>query len=360
MRKPTTGGIVALLPFLVEGALSLNVLRALRVKGADVAVAFCANGGSGYTPDPMCDFAAENRLIDLSPIPPNLLRDRLSQEFEARGTKLALQIGAFSLYSVLPYVKERIPTLRLVDTLYNEVGHTLNHFLYEACFDGVIVESQHMARFVGDSTLKPDPRVRIVESGIDLDLFSPGRRGPGEEPLRIGYISRLSPEKNPLGFIDLFERLAERLPRLVATIAGDGPMADEVRTRAKASPAAKRLTYLGRVPDVAEALRAVDALVVPSKLDGRPNIVMEANASGVPVIGAPVGGIPELIAEGVNGYLADPSETDRMATWLRGWGEDPSLLAAICSSSREYAEARFDRRRMISDYAAAFAHFAGS
>jgi glycosyltransferase involved in cell wall biosynthesis len=352
--------IVALLPFLVEGTLSLNVLRELRRRGADVAVAFCGKGGRGYTPDPMTDFAAENRLIDLSPIPPGLLRDRLSREFEARRTRLALQIGAFALYPVLPYVKERLPTLRVVDILYNEVGHTLNHFLYEAYFDGVIVESQHMARFVRDSTLKTDPCVRVVESGIDLDRFSPGRRRPGDEPLRIGYIGRFSTEKNPLGFIDLFERLAECLPRLAATIAGDGPMVDDVRTRVKASPAAKRLTYLGRVLDVSDALRTLDVLVVPSKLDGRPNIVMEANACGVPVIGAPVGGIPELIEEGVNGYLAAPTETDRIATWLRAWDEDPSLLSEIRSSSRKWAEARFDRSRMIADYAVAFAHFAGS
>ena len=58
------GGVVILLPVLVEGALPLNVLRGLRAKGADVAVAYCANGGGGYTPDPVTDFAADIRLID--------------------------------------------------------------------------------------------------------------------------------------------------------------------------------------------------------------------------------------------------------------------------------------------------------
>ena len=354
------GGVVILLPVLVEGALPLNVLRGLRAKGADVAVAYCANGGGGYTPDPVTDFAAENRLIDLSPVPHNLRKERLIREFERRGTKLVLQINAFALYPELPYVKERLPGLRVVHLLYNEVGQTLNHFLYEACFDGVIVESQHMARFMRHSTLKSDPLVRVVESGVDLNLFSPGQRRPVEGPLRIGYVGRLSPEKNPLGFIELFDRLAERLPRLKAIVAGEGPMGEEVRTRIAASPAAARLTYLGRVPAVTDALHAIDVLVVPSTLDGRPNIVMEANACGVPVIGAPVGGIPELIEEEVNGYLAAPSETDRIASWFLRWDEDPSLLAAIGSTSRKIAEARFDRRRMIADYAAAIAHFAGS
>ena len=354
------GGIVILLPFLVKGAHSLNVVRGLRAKGADVAVVSCANGGGGYTPDTAADFAAENRLIDLSAIPPNLRKERLIREFERRGSKLVLQSNAFALYPELPYVKERLPALRVVNLLYNEVAHTLNHFLYEECFDGVIVESQHMARFVRNSTLKPDHRVRIVESGIDLELFSPARRLSCKEPLRIGYIGRLSSVKNPLGFIELFERLAERLPTLKAIVAGEGPMGEEVRTRIAASPAAARLTYLGRVPAVTDALHAIDVLIVPSTLDGRPNIVMEANACGLPVIAAPVGGIPEMIKEGINGYLAAPSETDRIASWLRVWDEDRSLLAAIGLTSRKTAEARFDRRRMIADYAAAFAHFARS
>ena len=349
---------MALLPFLVEGALSLNLLRALRAEGADVAAAFCLKGGGGYTADPMADFAAENRLIDLSSTPPHLLGERLKREFEARGTGLALQIGAFALYPVLPYLKQQLPALRVVDVLYNEIGHTLNHFLYEPAFDGVIVESHHMARFVRDSSLKPDPNVRVVESGVDLDSFSPKPGRLGTEPLRIGYIGRFSLEKNPLGFIDLFERLAERLPRLTATMAGEGPLAEEVRVRVKASSVSGRLTYLGRVPSVSDALRAIHVLVVPSLLDGRPNIVMEASACGVPVIGSPVGGIPELIEDGVNGYLAAPGECERIASRLRAWDEDPSLLAAVSRTSREYAEARFDRRRMIANYADAFAHFA--
>jgi glycosyltransferase involved in cell wall biosynthesis/SAM-dependent methyltransferase len=349
--------IVALLPFLVHGALSIAVLRALRAQGADVAVAYCLANSGGYTHDPMADFATENRLIDLSGLPSEQLRDRLQREFADRHVRLVLQIGAFSLYPVLPYLKQYDPSLRLVDIQYNEVGHTVNHFLYEACFDGLIVESHHMARFVRDNTAKPDPHVRVVESGIDLDFFAPAKPQSDQDRLCIGFIGRLSPEKNPLGFISLFESLAERLPNLSASIAGEGPIAEDVRLRIASSPAAHKLNYLGRVESVAEALRAVDVLIVPSTLDGRPLIVMEANASGVPVIGAPVGGIPELIEEGVNGYLARPWETDRIASVLRGWANDPARLAAIRVSSRKIAEARFDRRRMIADYGAAFAHF---
>ena len=248
-----------------------------------------------------------------------------------------------------------------MDILYNEIGHTVNHFLYESCFDGVIVESQHMARFIQAGTVKEDPGIRIVESGIDLDQFAPAAaRSPDPNRLEIGYIGRMSSEKNPLGFIASFEKLAEDLPNLHASMAGEGPMADDVRRSIAASPVTDRIRFHGRVESVAEALREIDVLMVPSTVDGRPNVVMEANAAGVPVIGAPVGGIPELIEDGVNGYVAKPTETDRIAGWLRQWTEVPASLAAVRASSRKAAETRFDRRRMIADYADAFARFLSS
>jgi glycosyltransferase involved in cell wall biosynthesis len=349
--------VLALLPFLVEGALSLAVLRALRALGASVVLASCATESGGYTRDLADDFSRDDCLINLASLRPDSQLDLLRREITERRINLVLQIGAYSLYPLLPYLKGQLPAFRLVDILYNEV-HTLNHFLYEPCFDGVIVESEYMARYMRAGAFKRDPCV-VVKSGVDLEFFTPGSPSldPGE--LRIGYIGRLSPEKNPLGFIDVFESLAERMPNLSAIIVGNGPMVEDVSKRVAESPAVSRLVYLGRLESIVDTLQTLDALLVPSILDGRPNVVMEANACGVPVIAAPVGGIPELIEEGVNGYLAAPAEIDRIASVLTAWAADPALRRRIRSTSRQTAEARFDRRRMILDYAVAFRHLGG-
>ena len=349
--------IVALLPFLVQGSLALAIMRALRARGADVAIAFCSQESGGYTADPMEDFAADGRLIDLSSMNPRYHQERLQREFTARGTRLTLQIGAYMVYPVLPYLKELIQTIKMVDILYNEVGHTLNHFLYENCFDGVIVESMHMRRFVERCTLKQDRDIRVVESGVDLDYFTPVPRMSAPGRLQVGYIGRMSVEKNPIGFIDLAERLAARVPGLQFSMVGEGTLSDDVRRRIATSPIQDRLIYHGRAPDVRDSLRALDVLIVPSRLDGRPNIIMEANACGVPVIGSPVGGIPELIEPGQNGVLASPGEVDSIAETLRAWMNDSATLTAIRRTCRSVAEARFDRSRMLDDYAAAFEDF---
>lgn len=348
--------ILALLPFLVKGALSLQVLREMRRRDFDVTVAFCMDASHIYTPDDMEDFRADGCLIDLTRYSHGENLDAVWDEMQRRGTELILQIGATRLYHHLPYWKERNPALRIVDTLYNEVGHTLNHFLYERCMDGVIVESDHMLQFIERNSAKEEANARVVRSGIDTDWLVPAAVGD-RQGLVIGYVGRMSAEKNPLGFIDIVEAIYEDLPSATFVLAGEGDQAKEVQNRVQASPAGARLRYDGYAPDMRVALQNLDVLILPSKLDGRPNIVMEANACGVPVIGAPVGGVPELISEGNNGYLVDPKNTRRIAEILTGLATDPGSLAALKQSSRSFAENNFDRRLMMENYANAFRYF---
>jgi glycosyltransferase involved in cell wall biosynthesis len=84
---------------------------------------------------------------------------------------------------------------------------------------------------------------------------------------------------------------------------------------------------------------------------------MEANASGVPVLANPVGGIPEMISDGINGYLVSPSQADRIADILAGWRINPEVFRELRSSTRALAESRFDRNRMMDGYATAFAEW---
>jgi glycosyltransferase involved in cell wall biosynthesis len=345
--------ILALLPFLVRGALCLRVLRAMRARGLDVAVAFTYGAGSN-APDDAEDFRATSRLIDLSRSHPGDDGAALEEEVRARNVGLVLQIGAPSLYGRLPYIKERFPRVRIVDTLYNDVGHVVNHFLYERCLDGVIVESHHMRRYVERCSCFSASHVELVESGIDIDEFTPAAERSSARSLVVGYVGRMSPEKNPLGFIELCERAHVALPATSFRMVGVGPMAEEVRGRVEASSARAVLSYDGYQADLVSALRALDVLVVPSKVDGRPNVIMEANACGVPVIAAPVGGIPELVEEGRNGCLVGSSDAKRSVEILRTWTSHPELLAEIKASSRSVAEERFDQHRMMDRYEAVF------
>ena len=349
--------ILALLPFRAKGALSLAVLREMSERGHKVMVASYLDGGGGYTEDPCADFSAEGRLVDMTKSHGDEGIEVLNGLVRKERVDLVLQIGSPSAYSQLPYLKEMNPGLALVDTLYNPIGHTLNHFLVEACFDGVIVESRQMRDYVVGASAKPDPGVRIVENGIDLKRFVPSARKTGDA-LVIAYIGRMSWEKNPLAFVDLAERLHARLPAASWQLYGEGPMTREVRERVGASPIGGAIRYEGYLDNPTTRLARIDVVIVPSKADGRPNVVMEANACGIPVIGAPVGAIPELIEEGRNGFVLSPGDQERIGDLLAGWTADPASLDRLRATCRLVAEARFDQVKMFDAYEAAFRGFA--
>lgn len=351
---PAARGILALFPFLVVGSLPVSVMREMRARGHDVTVARYLPVAQGYTMDPLDDFAAEGRLIDLSEAIGPYGPDRLEALVAERDIGLILQIGSPWAYSHLARLKERRPELRLLDTLYNNGPHFHAFAHYGSCYDGVLVESREMVRL-----LEGGPHgawVRQVESGVDISRFVPAGRAaqPPAPELVLGYVGRMSAEKNPLGFITLAEALHATRPGLSFIMFGEGAMAAEVKARIAASPARAAITFAGFADHPTTALAQIDVLVVPSVLDGRPAAIMEANACGVPVIAAPVGGIPELIEEGRNGFLCPPRDAARCAALVGALQEDPARFAALRETAREVAEARFDRRRMMDAYEAAY------
>ena len=348
-------GILAVFPFLVNASLPVAVMREMRARGHDVTIARYLPVAGGYSMDPLEDFVAEGRLIDLEAHLGESGTDALEAIVEERGIGLVLQIGAPWAYPQLALLKERRPALRLLDTLYNNGPHFHSFALRGVGYDGVLVESGEMVRLLqGDASR--GARVIQVESGVDIVRFIPAGRAvlAPEADLVLGFVGRMSPEKNPLGFVSLAEQLHEQLPWLRFVMFGEGAMAGDVRARIAASPAAAAIHFAGYADHPTTALAAIDVLVVPSLLDGRPAAVMEANACGVPVIGAPVGGIPELIEEGRNGFVVAPRDTARIAALLTGWRADPGGFAALRVSARAVAEARFDRRRMMDAYEAAY------
>jgi glycosyltransferase involved in cell wall biosynthesis len=350
----TECNVLALLPSLTKGAQSIEIFRAMSEKGIDVAIAFSADSSAPYAADEMDDFLARDRLIDLS-------RADLAESFEVIGMTiedlridLIVQVGAASLYPNLPRWKEANPKLRIADVLYESL-YTLTHFLYERSIDGVIVESETMRRYIKRASFNERPTLELIRSGVDLDSFTPQDRPPRDgSPITVGYVGQLSPEKNQIAFVDLAERLLDLEPDLAFRMAGGGPGATELERRLADSPYRDRLVYAGFVGDVRSGLHGIDVLILPSKLSGRPVIVMEANACGIPVIAAPVGAVPEMIDDGVNGYLLCAEETSAIHDLLSMWKKSPDTLTQLQRSAREYACRMFDRDRMIDDYANAF------
>ncbi len=349
--------ILMLVPYAPRGMLAPQILRALTARGFDPAIVVCESGAPAYQDDPFEDFEARGRLHDMKGQPTSHLRELLQDICEGkkhRRPKLIVQVGAYRLYPWLAGIKEEHPEIAVVDLLYNPIGHTVDHFLYERAFDAVLVESQFMQRFIRKASDQPDKEVLIVRSGVDLERFSPGFRRAQPDALTLGYVGRMSSEKNPLGFLDLAEALGARLPMLRFYMAGGGPQLEDVKARGARSPIRDRLEVAAYVEDVRDAFCKIDILVTPSKADGRPVAVMEANAMGRPVLAAPVGGLPEMIQNGVNGWALPPTDVEGVASAIAPLVADDAILENLMRGARGYAEKHFNYDAMLEAYSATF------
>ena len=356
-----TKSILVLFTYLVNGSMPLRLCRELRRRGMNVVISHYLDAAAGaFTSDPADDFRSAGKLIDLRKCSPFHFRHMVERAIDEHKVGLIVQVGCEPLYSVLPALRERRPDIRILDMLFNDVGHVVSHFLFERGIDGVLVESLNMAEYIRRNSEIEERSVHIVESGIDIETFEPNKRNirKGDE-LAVGYVGRMSWEKNPRGFVDAAEAILAHNESLKFKIFGEGSQAPEVRARVDASRWRHKISFVGYVEDIRSAYAQIDVLIVPSTLDGRPANIMEANACGIPVIATPVGGIPELIEDGVNGLLCPLTDVERMAKLLTLWQAEPASFHEARLRARNAAEERFPRELMMRRYEALFASYLG-
>ena len=182
--------------------------------------------------------------------------------------------------------------------------------------------------------------VELVPNGVDLDAFSPaptaleGEERQGRRPLRALFVGRLVEQKGVRYLLEAMEGLP-----LEATIAGAGPEEDALRRMAASLGIQERVRFCGWVGRDAlpGVYREADVFVFPSFEEGMPNVVLEAMASGLPVVATDIYGHRELVTDGENGFLvpvADPSALKRAFTALC---RDPALRSRMGSGSRQRA-----------------------
>jgi len=138
----------------------------------------------------------------------------------------------------------------------------------------------------------------------------------------VVFVGQLVSIKGVRFLIDAWSRLAIQGvlgPDDRLLIAGEGPLRAELEARAKEANVASSVRFLGGVPyaRIGQLLACANALCLPSRNEGTPNVVVEALASGVPVVASRVGGVPELVREGVNGFLVDSGDVVALAARLR-------------------------------------------
>ena len=238
----------------------------------------------------------------------------------------------------------------------------LERLARKLCDATVLVSQQDLAEGLALGVLPPSAVARgeamVIRSGIDLTavapLDAPARRAfraahgvPDTRPV-ISLVQRLSPPKTPLVFVRALPRILAERPDAVVWIVGDGPLAASAEQAVTAAGLAGRVAFLGLRKDIPDILSASDVIVHSSIREGLPRVVLEALAVGTPVVATAVGGVPDVLADGVNGLLVPPEDPAALAGAVLATLADPAATARRVHAGQA-AVHPFSARQMLAE-----------
>lgn len=183
----------------------------------------------------------------------------------------------------------------------------------------------------------PDSRIQVIPPGYDPDLFAADASDPFPDlgRPRVGYIGRIAPQKDLGTLINAFGRVTEPACLL---IVGDGPSRRAAEQQAR--PLAGRVRFTGFAPHarIAAVLQHIDLLVLATRYEELPSVLIEGMAAGLPVIASRVGGIPTLVDHDVNGLLVPPGDTAALAAAISRVLTQPATAARLAAAARQTAQ----------------------
>jgi len=204
----------------------------------------------------------------------------------------------------------------------------------------------------------PAEKFVVVRLGIELDqrVANSGgaaetRRYLGIEPDRfaVGWIGRMTTIKRTEDVLSGFKGLRENGVDATLCLVGDGPERERLEQYAHELGIIRDTLFLGYQEDVGPLYTAFDALVLPSANEGTPVSVIEALASRTPVVATRVGGVPDVVRDGVDGFLVDAGDTAALAERLTRLASDRSLRERMGDAARERVVPRYAVDRLVDD-----------
>jgi glycosyltransferase involved in cell wall biosynthesis len=219
--------------------------------------------------------------------------------------------------------------------------------------DRVVAVCESLGRLTAETA--PGLDYSVVPNGVDLKLFHPREQAaPDQGRIRCLAVARLVERK---GLGELLRAFAMLQPgRYELEIVGKGPDEQVLRDLAERLGIAEEVCFTGSLDRaaVAQRYREADLFTLPSSAEAFGNVFAEALASGLPIVGSNVGGIPELVEHGVNGLLVTPGNPRALAQAIRYLAEDPELRSEMGLRNRAKAEATLEWPQVTRRYLAIY------
>jgi sugar transferase (PEP-CTERM/EpsH1 system associated) len=223
--------------------------------------------------------------------------------------------------------------------------------------DGVLSVSSRLAERLSAQVGYPLDSIKVIRNGIDTARFRPDKRdaarhsfGLGPRDVVIGTAGRLVPVKDHATLLNALALLKSQGVAFRAIIAGDGPLRATLAALAGSTGLAHAVDFLGERGDIEDVMAACDVFALSSTSEGLSNTIMEAMATGLPVVATDVGGTEELVEDGRTGLLVPPSDPAAFAAALADLAKDEAKRHSMGLAGRQRMERDYSLDRMIHAY----------
>ena len=235
--------------------------------------------------------------------------------------------------------------------------------LFRPMIHRYIALSLDLKRYLQEQIGVPEDRISHICNGVDTEKFTPASARAraalpgdfsGSDKIVIGTVGRMEAVKDQLALAHAFVRLVKEHPggreSLRLIMVGDGALREPARLILETAGLAQIAWLPGEREDVPDMLRAMDVFVLPSLAEGISNTILEAMASGLPIVATDVGGNNELVVQDKTGLLVPRGEPDLLAAAIRVYVDHPDLRRQHGSSARKRCEDEFSIDTMVQRY----------
>ena len=215
--------------------------------------------------------------------------------------------------------------------------------------------SKQMVGWLNKNIHIPPGRITQIYNGIECRRYQPASDsekkqirtdlGINQDQFVIGIVGRMDPVKDHSTLFEAFRQIREEIPKAILLVVGDGPHRNILE-----GLSGEGVIFLGNRKDVAQILKALDVFVLSSLNEGISNTILEAMASGLPVIATEVGGNPELVEHNRTGFLVPAKMPLAISNAIKHYAADIALRQTHGKAGRQRVADQFSIRNMVSSY----------
>jgi glycosyltransferase involved in cell wall biosynthesis len=355
--------IEMMLPSLPRAGMEVlagNLAETLRERGHNVG--FTCIEGPGELGQQLRDEGFRVSVVPAPGLRPNFVARELGSWLQERAPDVVHVHNGLWLKSVraarhagVPRVIYTLHGIDLAEPLYNRY---LNRMAARHTARVVAVSETLRAYLRTNARVAPE-RIVVIPNGVSTARFRPGPRSdserarfgfPGPEHPVIGVVARLDPVKDHALLLDAFALVIRERPDAFLAIVGDGPLRGRLEQQIDSLGIAAHVRIMGVQPEPAALLRQLDVFALTSEIEGTSMSILEAMATGLPVVATAVGGTPALLRDGECGRLVGHGDPHAFARAILDVISDPQMARRIGERARGVVEQRHSLARMTDEY----------